>query len=161
VARYEVGLEFPGDHIPAILQSVPAAGLWIERQCALRGAPQVLVERARHPVVDHVDRSGHGVRGHRHAAGHRLEIHEPEGVGTTGKDHDVGGGQMPGEILLEAVPRESHVRILALEAHALGTVADHDLAAAPRHLQERLDVLFDRNAPHVGGERPWQVEKIL
>jgi len=53
------------------------------------------------------------------------------------------------------------MRMLLLEPRPFRTVADDELAAAPGHVQESVDVLFDRHAPHIGGDRARQGQKVL
>jgi len=65
------------------------------------------------------------------------------------------------EVLAEAIAGEGHVRVLPFQAGAFGTVADDDLAAAPRHMEECVDVLFDCDSAHVGGDRARQRQKVL
>jgi len=65
------------------------------------------------------------------------------------------------QILAEAVADEGGMGILFFEARALRTVADDDLAAGPGHVQECIDVLFDRHAPDIGGNRARQRQEIL
>jgi len=65
------------------------------------------------------------------------------------------------EILAETVADERGKRVLFLEPRPLRTVADDDLAAGPGHLQECIDVLFDRHAADISGDRARQREEIL
>jgi hypothetical protein len=65
------------------------------------------------------------------------------------------------EILAEVITGERCVWVLLLQPYPLGTVADDDLASRPIHRQERLDILFHRDAADVGRNRPRQREKIL
>ena len=51
--------------------------------------------------------------------------------------------------------------MLGLQPRALRTVTDDDLAALPRHLQERVDILLDRHPADVGGDRPREVQEGL
>jgi hypothetical protein len=55
----------------------------LERARGARRAAQVVVEHAGRRILHDVERSAHGIRGDRHAAGHRLEHHEAEGATTT------------------------------------------------------------------------------
>jgi len=65
------------------------------------------------------------------------------------------------EVIGKPETGEGCMRVLRLEACSLRTVADDDLAALPGHAQESLDVFFYRDPPHIGGDRPWQLEKAL
>ena len=78
-----------------------------------------------------------------------------------GKHQHVGGRQVRGEILAEAKARVPRLGVLRLQARALRAVADHDLRALPRHLEEGVDVLLDRDASDVGGDGTRQLEKVL
>jgi len=131
---------------------VLAAGAGIEPERAPRRGREIGVETAGDPVLDDIDRSAHRVRGHRYAAGHGLEIHEAECIGTARKHHDVGRRQMHRQILAETVAEERGMRMLLLEPCPLRTVADDDLAAAPRHVQECADILLDRYPSDIGGD---------
>jgi len=65
------------------------------------------------------------------------------------------------EILAETIADESGMRVLLPEPRTLRTVADDDLAAGPGHFQECIDVLFDRHAADISGDRARQREKSL
>src|SRR5260370_27510779 len=51
--------------------------------------------------------------------------------------------------------------VLLLEPRPLRAVADDHLAAGPGHLEECIDVLFDRDTADVGRDRARQGEGIL
>jgi len=138
-----------------------AAGVGIDVERAPRRRREIQVQRSGNAVRDHVDGSRHGVRGHGNAAGHGFEIDQAEGIGTARKHHDVGRREVLRQILAETVAHESGMRVLLLEPRPLRTVADDDLAAGPGHLQECIDVLFDRYAAYVGGDRARQREEFL
>jgi len=53
------------------------------------------------------------------------------------------------------------MRVLLLEPRPLRAVADDHLAAGPGHLEECIDVLFDRDTADVGRDRARQGEGIL
>ena len=59
-------------------------------------------------VADDVERPGHRKGGDRRAAGHRLQDHQPEGVGARGEHRHVGAGVGRGE--RRAVPPAGEVR---------------------------------------------------
>jgi len=111
--------------------------------------------------LNHIDRPGHRIGGHRHPAGHGFQVHQTEGVGAAGKYHDVGSRQMIGEVFAEAIAGKRGVRKLLFEFRSLRPVTDHDLAARPGHAQECADVLLHGDASHIGGNGPRQIEKVL
>jgi len=69
-AGHEIALELARRDIPAGAQGTLAAGLRIHPERPPGGFRQVFIECACDAVLDDVDRSGHRIGGHRHAAGH-------------------------------------------------------------------------------------------
>ena len=93
--------------------------------------------------ADDVDRPAHRESRDRQAAGQRLDIDQPERVGPAGEDEQVrrGIGRRP-------APRpcigaeEGGLGIARLERGQRRAVADHDLGARDRAIEERLDILL-------------------
>ena len=68
---------------------------------------------------------------------------------------------MAGQFVAEFVAGKGGVGILLLQPRALRPVPDHHLAAGPGHAEKGIDILFDGDAPDVGGNGARQLEKIL
>jgi len=160
-AGHQVALEFPAGNVPSRGQSPRPAGFRVDFQRAPCRFGQVGVQRTGDPVVNDIDGAGDRKSRHRNAASHGFEIHQTEGIGAAGKNHDVGSGQMTCQILAELEACKSCIRIQAFEPHALRSIADDDLAAGPRHAQKSIDVLFDRHPADVGGNRTAHLQKAF
>ena len=98
-------------------------------------------------LADHVQRAGHRKGRDRHAAGERLELHDPERVGPAGKDEDVGSREMRRKISVFQQAKEFRVGKPAPQLRLLRTLADDDLRAGQVERQERFEVLLDRDPP--------------
>jgi len=143
------------------LQRTFPTGLGIDGERPPGGARQILIERTGDAILDHVDGPGHGVGGHRHPAGHGLQVHQTERIGAAREYHDVGRRQVVGEIFAEAIAGEHGVAKLLFETRTFGSVAYHDLAARPGHAEESPDILLHRNAPDVSRNGPRHIQKFF
>ena len=88
-------------------------------QRPLRRLAEIRIERSGHAILDDIDRARDGEGRHRHAAGHRLEIHESKGIGETREHQHVGRGQVGCQILAVAKARVHGLAVARLEARAL------------------------------------------
>src|ERR1700723_1290374 len=161
LAALEIALEFAAADIPSGSQGAVPAGIGIDVECAARRRREIGVEAAGDSILDDVNGSGTRIRRHRHAAGHGLEIDQPECIGAARKHHDVGRRQVRPELLAEAVAHERGMRRLPLQPRPLRPVADDDFAAGPGHVEERVDILFHRDPADVRRDGALQREKIL
>src|SRR4029077_20074770 len=82
-------------------------------------------------------------------------------VSEAGGEENVGGRQVGGQVLAGAKPRIYSIGVLALQTLAFGSVADYELGALPRDLQESSDIIFDGDASDVRRDRPRQLQEIL
>ena len=63
----------------------------LDMQCAQTSHAQILVQRTRSTVTDHINRPCDRIRRDRRAAGERLQQHQTKGIGQTRKDKHIRG----------------------------------------------------------------------
>ena len=111
-------------------------------------------DHAGHAVVE-VQLRGAAVVGHHdEPARHGLEDHVAERLRLAGKEKDVGGGVVCGEVVARSKASKDQIAMVALEGRSQRPVADHDEAEAAVHflhgpvrLDGKPDVLLCRQAP--------------
>ena len=108
--RMEVAYEPTGYSLPRVLHRVLAALGRRDRQRAAHGPAEVLVERPNSGIANDVQRPRHGIRGHRHATGHRLKNDQPERVRAAGEYEHVRGCVVLGQLLPALLAEEVHIR---------------------------------------------------
>ena len=118
-------------------------------------------EHAGDAVRDDVDRTGDRVGRDRHAAGHRFEQHQAEGVGAAGKDEHVRLRDQRGKRLAIPEPGEHHRRIARAQVDLRGPATHDELAARNVEREKVLDALFHGNPPEVEPDRSRQIEIAL
>ena len=156
-----IGTNLPPERLraggPGEALDVGAAARAVAPQGRHRRAAKVLVQHAgaaRRP--DDVERPGLRKGGDRRAAGHRLQDHQPEGVGARREHRHVGAGVSRGE--RRAVPPAGEARRGEARSQrlALRAVAHHHLGAGQVEAEEGLDVLLHRQPAGVQEDRPRQ-----
>ena len=81
-----------------------------------------------HPVAQVFARSARIEGHHRHRTGHRLQGDVAEGLAAAGEQEQVATGEVAGQVGTAAHPAEHEVRVVALQGHSRGPVADPDHA---------------------------------
>ena len=110
---YEIAEELECARPPRACEGVCADRVAIERQGGERCDAQIGVHHARHALSDDIDRTRDRVGRDRHAAGHRLEHHETEGVGSA-REHE-----------------DARVRELSRQRFAAQRAVEHGLRISP------------------------------
>ncbi|ABA51161.1 hypothetical protein BURPS1710b_1413 [Burkholderia pseudomallei 1710b] len=121
---------------------------------------QIVVHRARAAVAEHVDGARHRIGGDGRAARERFEQHEPERVGAAREHEHVGCRIYLGELRLRQHAEVIRLRIARFELGERGALARDPFRAGQVELQERLDVLLDRDAADIQEDRPRGVEHL-
>src|SRR3954471_10213095 len=115
---------------------------------------QIIVQRTRAWIIDHIDRPSHGIRGNRESARHGLEQHEAECVGLAGEHKNIGGGIHLREFVLIENAEIVHFRKASSKSIERGADSGYPLRSGQIQFKERLDILLDRNAADV--EKDWR-----
>ena len=92
------------------------------------------------------------------AAGERLEQHQAKGVGLAREHEDVGGRIDLRQFLAMPGAQKHRIRIFPLQRRAGRAIADDELGAGQIEIEERLEILFDRDAADAEEHRLRQAE---
>ena len=151
--RAEASQVWPAANSTQACRGMPSASRQAARRSSLSTPTGAAPMTSRGP--------GDRKRRDRQAAGQRLEQHQAEGVGLAREHEDVGGRIDLGQFL--AVPRaeEHRLRIFPLQRRARRPVADDQLGAGQIEIEERLEILLDRDAADAEKHRRRQAEVDL
>ena len=105
--------------------------LGIERERAPCGPTQILIQDSGHAVLDHVDRPVDRISRDRNAAGHRLEVDQPEGIGRLGNTMTSAAARCAARSSPNRYPVNTRMRVLRLQARPLRAVADRRSCCRP------------------------------
>ena len=144
-----------------------AAGAVGEQRTADRGG-EVFVERTDRPraamqpgciETQYIERTAHWKGSDRNAACQSFEVDQAERVRAAGEDEDIGGGEGRGELGPVARAEEQDLGVATLQRGARRTVSDDQFGARDGGVEERLNILLDRNPADIKKDRPQQYGK--
>jgi len=149
----QVAQELARTALPGMQLCERAARRGIDLERAAYRHQQLFVQHTGRAIAHDIERSLHRVSRYRHAAGHGLEHHDTKGIRAAGKHQHIGACQVLRELRAEAITQKYRIRVAPLQVNERRTVAHDDFGARRAQLEERVDVLLDRDASGVQHDR--------